>query len=81
MVTLPSDTLAAVDAAARTLGRKRSHVVRQALQDWLDRQRQQQFEGLLAEGYQETAREAAAAVTESLSLQAAAAEGIWRWDE
>ncbi|MBI2939897.1 MAG: ribbon-helix-helix protein, CopG family [Chloroflexi bacterium] len=47
MVTVPPDLLAAVDAAARRLGRKRSHVMRQALQDWLDRQRQQQFEALL----------------------------------
>lgn len=81
MLTLPADLLQEVDTAARQLGRARSHVVRQALQDWLERQRRQQFEALLAEGYQAMAQEAAAIATESLSLQAAATEGVWRWDE
>ncbi len=81
MLTLPPDLLQEVDTAARHLGRKRSHVVRQALQDWLERQRRQQFEALLAEGYQAMAQEAAAIATESLSLQASSTEEVWRWDE
>lgn len=81
MLTLPADLLQAVDTAARRLGQKRSQVVRQLLQDWLERQRQQEFEALLAEGYQAIAREAAGITSESLPLQATAAEGVWRWDE
>ncbi len=56
-------------------------MVRQALQESLQRHRQQDFEALMAAGYQEMAEEAAALVIESLPLQAAAAEGVWRWDE
>ncbi len=81
MLTLPLDLLQPVDTLAQRMGRKRSHVVRQALQDWLERQQQQEFEALLAEGYQAMAQEAAAIASESLSLQAAADEGVWRWDE
>lgn len=81
MLTLPADLLQAVDTAARRLGQKRSQVVRQLLQDWLERQRQQEFEALLAEGYQAIAREAAGIASESLPLQDNAAEGVWRWDE
>ncbi len=81
MLTLPPAFLEAVDAAARRLGKKRSQVVRQALQDWLERQRQQEFEALLAEGYQALAQENAAIAAESLPAQATASDGIWRWDE
>jgi len=81
MVTLPPDLVEAVDAAARRIRKKRSHIVRQALREWLERQRREQFEALLAEGYQAMAREAAAVSAESLLVQAAAAEGVWRWDE
>ena len=78
MLTLPPALLEAVDAAARRLGKKRSQVVRQALQDWLERQRQQEFEALLAEGYQALAQQTAAIASESLPAQATAAAGIWR---
>jgi metal-responsive CopG/Arc/MetJ family transcriptional regulator len=81
MLTLPPDLLQAVDTVARRQGKKRSQVVRQALQDWLEQQRQQEFEALLAEGYQALAQEAAATVSDSLPLQAAATEGVWRWDD
>ncbi len=81
MLTLPAAHLEAVDVAARRQGKKRSQVVRQALQDWLERQRQQEFEALLAEGYQALAQETAAVASESLPVQATAAAGIWRWDE
>lgn len=81
MLTLPADLLQEVDTAARQLGRARSHVVRQALQDWLERQRRQQFEALLAEGYQAMAQEAAATASESMALQAASTEEVWHWDE
>lgn len=81
MLTLPLDLLQALDMAARRLGRKRSQVVRQVLQEWLEQQRQQEFEALLAEGYQAMAQETAAISLESLPLQAAAGEGVWRWDE
>ena len=81
MLTLPPALLEAVDAAARRQGKKRSQVVRQALQDWLERQQRQEFEALLAEGYQALAQETAAVASDSLPAQAAAAEGISRWDE
>lgn len=81
MFTVPADLLQEVDALAHRTQRKRSQLVRQALQELLQRHRQQDFEALMAEGYQEMAQEAAALVIESLSLQAAAAEGVWRWDE
>ena len=81
ILTLPPALLEAVDAAAQRLGKKRSQIVRQALQDWLERQRQQEFEALLADGYQALEQETAAVASESLPAQATAAEGIWRWDE
>lgn len=81
MLTLPPELLLAVDAAARQLGEKRSHVVRQALEQWLELRRREQFEALLAEGYQAMAQAASARAAESLFLQAAAAEGVWHWDE
>ena len=81
MLTLPPALLEAVDAAARRQGKKRSQVVRQALHDWLERQRQQEFEALLAEGYQALAQEAAAIASDSLPARAAAAEAVWRWDK
>ena len=81
ILTLPPALLEAVDAAAQRLGKKRSQIVRQALQDWLERQRQQEFEALLAEGYQALPQETAAIASESLPAQAATAEAVWRWDE
>lgn len=81
MLTLPLELLSAVDSAARRLGQKRSQAVRQALQDWLERRRREEYEALLAEGYQAMAQQAADLASESQHLQAAAAEGIWRWDE
>lgn len=80
MFTVPADLLHEVDALAHRTKQKRSHLVRQALQELLQRHRQQEFEALMAEGYQELAEEAAALASESVSLQAAAAEGVWRWD-
>jgi uncharacterized protein YcaQ len=65
----------------RRTGRKRGRVARRVLRGLLKRQRKREFEALLAEGYQEMAQETGAMVSESLSLQAAAAEGLWRWDE
>ncbi len=81
MLTLPAELLADIDELARKLGSKRNQVVRQALRDLIERQRQLEFERLLEEGYQDLARQAGAAVEESLAAQGEAAEGIWRWDE
>jgi metal-responsive CopG/Arc/MetJ family transcriptional regulator len=81
MLTVPAELLAEVDALARRTGRKRSQVVRLALRELLERRRREEFEALLAAGYQELAAEAATAAAESLPLQAAAAEGIWRWGD
>ena len=49
------------------------------MQEWLERQRQQEFEALLAAGYRGMAEESAAIIADYLHLQMAAAEGNWRW--
>lgn len=79
MITLPPDLLSALDEWARRLNRKRSQVVREAITEWLERQRRQEFEALLAEGYQEMAAQAASIAEEALGAQAIATEGIWEW--
>ncbi len=81
MLTLPDDLLQQVDAAARRLGKQRSQVVRQALRDWLRRLEQEEVEASMAEGYQALAQEAEATAAEAAFTQAAAAEGVWHWDE
>lgn len=81
MLLFPPDLLRAVDAEAKRLGKKRSQVVRQVLNSWVEEQRRRQFEALLAEGYQEMAQHTTAAASEFLPLQVEAAEGIWRWDD
>ena len=79
MITLPPDLLSALDEWARRLNRKRSQVVREAIAEWLERQRRQEFEALLAEGYQEMAEQAASIAEETLGAQAIATEGVWEW--
>lgn len=81
MITLPQELVEAVDDCARRLATKRSRVVRQALQEWLERQRRSEFEALLAEGYQEMAGELAAIAADFEPLQAIVAEQSWHWDE
>jgi len=81
MITLPDSLLETVDEMARRLSENRSQFVRQALLERLEKLRQQEFEALLAEGYQVMAEEMAALAQESLPLQAAAAEKVWQWDE
>ena len=81
LVTLPAELLDAVDSYARQQRRKRSQVIRQALQELLDRERQREFEELLAEGYREQAELLAELVEEFMPLQAEAAENVWVWDE
>lgn len=62
-------------------GDPQAHRTRRQRSQLVQRRRRQDFEALMAAGYQEMAEEAAALVIESLPLQAAAAEGVWRWDE
>jgi CopG family transcriptional regulator/antitoxin EndoAI len=81
MITLPNNLLKTVDEIASRLSENRSQFVRQALLERLERLHQQEFEALLAEGYQVMAGEMAALAQESLSLQTAAAEKAWQWDE
>ena len=81
MVTIPTDLLRDVDSTAKRLNLNRSQLVRQALAELLQQLKQQEFELFLAEGYQEMAKENTTIVTESLQLQAAATEGVWKWDE
>ncbi len=81
MITLPNSLLGTVDEMARHLAENRSQFVRQALLERLERLRQQEFESLLAEGYQVMAKETAAIAQESLPLQTTAAEKAWQWNE
>jgi CopG family transcriptional regulator/antitoxin EndoAI len=81
MITLPDSLLKTVDEMARRLSENRSQFVRQSLLERLERLRQQEFEALLAEGYQVMAEEMAGLAQESLPLQAEAAEKVWQWDD
>ena len=81
MITIPADLLKDVDSVAQDLKQNRSQLIRQALTDLIRRTRQQEFEELLAEGYMEASQENAEIVSESLSIQSAATEGIWEWDD
>jgi CopG family transcriptional regulator/antitoxin EndoAI len=81
MITLPNNLLKTVDEIASRLSENRSQFVRQALLERLEKLRQQEFETLLAEGYQMMAEEMATLTQESLPLQAEAAEKVWQWDE
>jgi metal-responsive CopG/Arc/MetJ family transcriptional regulator len=80
MITLTPELLQAVDAAARGRSQKRSRVIRQALEEWLERQRQQEFEELLAEGYREQAAVLAELVNDVQLAQAMALENAGPWD-
>jgi metal-responsive CopG/Arc/MetJ family transcriptional regulator len=81
MVLFPEDLLREVDVQAKRLGRKRSQIVRQALSDWVQARQREEFEALLAQGYQEMAEQSAAVIAEFEPLQAEAVEGMWRWDD
>ena len=80
MITIPHDLLGDVDSAAQSLKQNRSQFIRQALTDFLQRLEQQEFEKLLAEGYREMSESNSKIVAESFSVQAAATEGTWEWD-
>jgi len=77
MITIPSELLGDVDSAAQKLKQNRSQLIRRAITSFLQQLKQKEFEALMAEGYQETSKEASDIVSESCSLQAAATEGIW----
>ena len=81
MITITSELLGDVDSAARKLKQNRSQLIRRAIADFLQQLKQKEFEALMAEGYQEISREDSSIVDESCSLQAAATEGIWEWDD
>ena len=57
MITISPDLLSSVDATAHRLGLNRSQFIRESLHESLDRIRQKEFEKLMAEGYQEMAKE------------------------
>ena len=57
MITMPPDLLSAVDAIARRLGLNRSQFIRESVSESLKRLQQEEFEALMAEGYQEIAEE------------------------
>ncbi len=57
MVTLPPELLKEIDSLSRKEKQNRSQLVREALQQLLQRKKQEEFEALLTEGYQEMAEE------------------------
>jgi metal-responsive CopG/Arc/MetJ family transcriptional regulator len=81
MITIPSELLGDVDSAAQKLKQNRSQLIRRALNEFLQRLKQREFESLMAEGYRETSGENSDIVAESRILQAAATEGAWKWDD
>jgi len=81
MITLPNSLLQKADQAAKKLGQNRSEFIRQTLQAQLEIMQRKEFETLLAEEYQEMSQQAAALSVEAQAAQAAAAEGIWAWNE
>jgi metal-responsive CopG/Arc/MetJ family transcriptional regulator len=79
VISLPARLLDAVDASARRFDQNRSAVIRQALQEWIERQ--EEFQSLLAEGYQALVAEAPTLDSGVIAAQACATEETWRWDE
>jgi len=80
MITLPEDLLEMTDQMAQKLAQKRSEFIRVALVERLTALRRQEFEALLAEGYQEMAEQNAQAGGQATVVQAMAVNG-WVWDE
>ena len=79
-ITFPEELLHAVDETVKQLQCNRSQLVRRALSEFLDRIKQQEFEeALLADGYREMAQANTELVKESLPMQAAATESVWKW--
>ena len=81
MLTMPPDLVRQVDALARRRGRRRSQLVRDVLSEELARERQREFEALLAEGYRAMAADLAETAEEYGEAQAEATARVWRWDD
>ncbi len=81
MLTMPADLLREVDAVAREMGRKRSQLVRDALNELIARRRAAQFEEMLAAGYLETTPVAREWVEDTASALPMSASDVWRWDD
>jgi len=81
MITLPDDLLQLADQAAKSAEQSRSAFIREALVKRLAALRRQEFETLLAEGYQEMDKSIEHLRDEAVTAQSVAAEGIWVWDE
>lgn len=79
MITIPPELLQAVDTVARDRSLKRSKIVRQALEEWIEQQRRHEFEALLAEGYIEQAEVLDELVAEIQLAQAQAIEASCPW--
>jgi CopG family transcriptional regulator/antitoxin EndoAI len=81
IVTLPRELLNEIDAAAVRLERKRSRLIRDALVEWLELRRKEEFEALLAEGYLEMAKQSTELVRDFAAAAAEATKNTWRWDD
>ena len=81
IVTLPRELLDQIDAAAAKLEWKRSRLIRDALVEWLELRRKEEFEALLAEGYQEMAELHSEVVRDFAAAAAEATKDTWRWDD
>jgi CopG family transcriptional regulator / antitoxin EndoAI len=81
IVSLPHELLEEIDELAVRLEVKRSRVVREALGEWILRQRQREHAELMAEGYQDMATRSSSLSREEDLAQVIAAEGVWTWDD
>ncbi len=81
MITIPAELLGDVDSLARSLKQNRSQFIRGAITRFLQELKQKEFEALMAEGYREMSGEGSEMIAESCSLQAAATEEIWEWND
>ena len=81
MVTIPHDIRQQLDAAATAVTENRSQFVRRAIQERIERLRQERFERALIEAYQAGNDNPAADVHAMLAVQEQAAGETWCWDD
>ena len=81
MITIPAELLGDIDSVAKRLGQNRSQFLRRAATNFLNQLKQRDFESLMAAGYIEASRKGSDIVDESRSIQAAATEKVWEWDD
>ena len=86
VVTMSAELLRDVDELACRLGKKRSQLVRMALEEILERpprtpEEDAELGAVMEEGYKERYKELAKTAEEWLPLTAKALEKSWHWDD